>query len=176
MVRHYEFTTLSSGGASTPISVPIQFSDRKPTVLAISSGGGHWVQLLRLAPALEGCDITYATVSLSYRSQVDGTEFCVVRDANRSDKSTLLPSAFSVLLLLLRLRPQVIISTGAAPGYFAVRFGHLFRARTIWVDSIANAEKLSLSGTMAARHADLWLTQWAHLERENGPKYLGNVL
>ena len=42
--------------------------------------------------------------------------------------------------------------------------------------SIANAEELSLSGAKAGSCADLWLTQWPHLAREGGPRYLGNVL
>jgi hypothetical protein len=81
-----------------------------------------------------------------------------------------------VVGLLIRVRPDVVVSTGAALGYFAVRFGRWFGARTIWVDSVANAEELSMSGQMAGRHADLWLTQWPHLAREQGPAFLGSVL
>ena len=29
-------------------------------VLAISSGGGHWIQLLRLRPAFAGADVHFA--------------------------------------------------------------------------------------------------------------------
>jgi hypothetical protein len=73
-------------------------------------------------------------------------------------------------------KPDVVISTGAAPGYFAIRIGRLLRMRTIWIDSIANADELSMSGAKAGAFADLWLTQWPHLASQNGPKYLGNVL
>jgi len=81
-----------------------------------------------------------------------------------------------VLWLVLRYRPQIVISTGAAPGYFAVRFGHYIGARTVWVDSIANVDELSLSGRLAGPYTDLWLTQWAHLASHNGPLYRGKVL
>ncbi len=37
-------------------------AERRVRVLAVASGGGHWVQLLRLRPAWEGCDVAYATV------------------------------------------------------------------------------------------------------------------
>ena len=83
---------------------------------------------------------------------------------------------FSIAWLLWQERPDVVISTGAAPGYFAIRLGNLFGARTIWVDSVANVEELSLSGQKAGPHAKLWLTQWAHLARENGPHHRGSVL
>ena len=41
-------------------------------VLAVASGGGHWVQLLRLRPAFEGCDVTYACVRPAYADDVPG--------------------------------------------------------------------------------------------------------
>ncbi len=102
--------------------------------------------------------------------------FRVIPDANRWDKVGLVKCALAVLVLIVRERPEVVISTGAAPGYFAVRFGKLVGARTIWIDSIANAEELSLSGRKAGKHVDLWLTQWPHLATPEGPIYAGNVL
>ena len=33
-----------------------------------------------------------------------------------------------------------------------------------------------LSGQLAGRFADLWLTQWRHLARPGGPNYIGSVL
>ena len=84
--------------------------------------------------------------------------------------------AVKVLWVIIRLRPNIIISTGAAPGFFALVFGKLFGAKTIWVDSIANVEQLSVSGQKVKRFADLWLTQWKHLAKPNGPYYKGGVL
>ena len=60
---------------------------KRPKVLAISSGGGHWVQLLRLRPAFEGCDVVYATVKEGYRADLDpDADFRVIPDANRWNK------------------------------------------------------------------------------------------
>jgi exopolysaccharide biosynthesis glucuronosyltransferase PssD len=73
-------------------------------------------------------------------------------------------------------RPDVVISTGAAPGYIAIRLGKLLGAKTVWLDSIANVEHLSMSGALVGRYADLWLTQWPHLEKEDGPRFKGAVL
>jgi exopolysaccharide biosynthesis glucuronosyltransferase PssD len=77
---------------------------------------------------------------------------------------------------MLLERPDVVISTGAAPGFFAIRLGRLMRARTIWIDSVANIEKMSLSGELVCGKADLVLTQWPHLAREGAPLYKGSVL
>ena len=55
-------------------------SARRPKLLAISSGGGHWVQLLRLRPAFDGCEVVYATVREGYREDVGGAEFRLIPD------------------------------------------------------------------------------------------------
>lgn len=145
-------------------------------LLAISSGGGHWVELLRLRPAFEGFKVTYATVGEGYRQSVDGADFRIVPNANRSEISSVVTAAVRILLLVLAVRPTVVVSTGAAPGYLAIFFGRLIGAQTIWIDSIANAEELSLSGQLAGNLADLWLTQWPHLSRVGGPEYRGTIL
>ena len=50
-------------------------------VLAVASGGGHWIQLSRLLPAFDECDVAFLTTLKSYRAQVDGARFYVVQDA-----------------------------------------------------------------------------------------------
>ncbi len=148
----------------------------KKRILAISSGGGHWVQLLRLRAAFEGTDVTYACVRSSYADDVPGERFVTFTDATRWDRWRLIKMLVQVAWLIVRLRPNIVISTGAAPGYVAIRLGRMLGARTIWLDSIANVEVMSLSGGKVGRHADLWLTQWPHLARPEGPRYLGSVL
>lgn len=145
-------------------------------VLAIASGGGHWVQLLRLRPAWERHDVAYACVRSEYAEDVPGARFFRYPDATRWDRVRLLWMCLRVAWIVLRVRPHVVISTGAAPGYAALRVGRLFGARTVWIDSVANVDELSMSGRNIGRHADLWLTQWSHLAQEGGPHYHGAVL
>lgn len=149
---------------------------RRKRVLAISSGGGHWVQLVRLRSAFDGCDLAFATVSDQYRQDVPDARFHSIPDATRWNKLALIHLAARVLALLLRERPDVVVTTGAAPGYLAVLLARLFGSRTIWIDSIANVDRLSLSGEKAGPHADLWLTQWPHLAHNSGPSFRGAVL
>ena len=163
-----------SEDGSDPLASPTDSAPRR--VLAVSSGGGHWVQLRRVLPALEGHDVTVATVDPECAGQVPGCRFYRIPDATRWNKLALVHLALRVLWILLRVRPRVVLSTGAAPGFFALRLGKWLGARTIWIDSIANVEKLSLSGERAGRCADLWLTQWEHLARDGGPEFRGAVL
>ena len=149
---------------------------KHPRILAISSGGGHWIQLLRLRPAFMGADITYASVDAALAEDVKGHKFYRFPDANREHKLALLLQILKIAWILLRVRPDVLVSTGASCGYIAIRIGRLLGARSLFIDSIANAEQLSLSGHLACRHAHLMLTQWPHLAAQNGPKYRGSVL
>ncbi|UYV11699.1 MAG: hypothetical protein NCW75_10360 [Phycisphaera sp.] len=151
-------------------------SKQTPRVLAIASGGGHWVQLLRLRPAFEGARVTYVSVRPAYASDVPGERFIAINDATRWDKVGLLKMALRLVFIMLRVRPNVVISTGAAPGYFAIRLGKLLGARTIWLDSIANVEEMSMTGMLVKDKASLWLTQWPHLAEDDGPTCHGSVL
>lgn len=143
----------------------------------MASGGGHWVQLRRLFPALADCDLALATVHADYVADAPvGARFYAIRDATRWNKFGLIVLAFQVLRIVLIERPQVVLSTGAAPGYLALRIGKLFGARTVWIDSIANVEHMSLSGQRIKPYADVWLTQWEHLARPEGPTFIGAVI
>lgn len=151
-----------------------------PTVVAIASGGGHWIQLRRMRTAWADCTVVWVTTHPGYRAEIeaDGGDgrFYVVADANRWQKARLLRQLWQIFRIMLRERPHVVVTTGAAPGYFALRLGRIFGARTAWIDSIANAEELSLSGRKAGAYADLWLTQWPHLAQKAGPQHRGAVL
>jgi len=156
--------------------MPVSSSKPRRKVLAVASGGGHWVQLLRLRPAFANHDVTFVTVNRLYHDQVAKDKFYVVNDATRWNKIGLILLALRLAWIVWKEKPDVVLSTGAAPGYFALLFGHLLGSKTIWIDSIANVERLSMSGQMVGRHADLWLTQWPDLAKSEGPRYVGSVI
>jgi UDP-N-acetylglucosamine:LPS N-acetylglucosamine transferase len=145
-------------------------------IMAVASGGGHWVQLLKLLPAFRSYKKIFVTVDKRYKSDVTGETFFSITDATRWNKLKMLLLLLQIFMIILIQKPKIIITTGAAPGYISLRIGKLFRCKTIWVDSIANCDKLSLSGKLAGPFADLWITQWPHLDCENGPRYYGAVL
>ena len=145
-------------------------------VLAVASGGGHWIQLLRLQQAFSACDCTYVSVNKEYASAVSPSAFFYVPDTNREAKVKLAIAALKILFVVLWLRPNIVISTGAAHGYLAIRFAKIVGAKTMFIDSIANAEQLSLSGELAVSHADVMLTQWPELSDGSAIQYYGSVL
>ena len=148
----------------------------KAKLLAISSPGGHWIQLNRLCKQLENrYDIIYAMPDALFKPQQNTRVYSIV-DVSADDKWRLLPCALQVLYILLKERPKAILSTGAAPGAVAIGLGKLLGIRTIWVDSIANVKQISRAGRLAQKRAAVFLTQWEHLSNGTSIQYQGAVL
>ncbi|GAA6137327.1 PssD/Cps14F family polysaccharide biosynthesis glycosyltransferase [Arenicella sp. 4NH20-0111] len=144
-------------------------------ILAVASAGGHWTQLTLLKQSFEHHDIQFVTTNLNHAKDSQ-QNISIVLDADISQKLRLIVLATQSAFLVLKYRPDVVISTGAAPGFFAILFGKLIRSRTIWIDSLANASKLSLSGQQAKRFCDVFLTQWEDLSDGNSIQYKGSLL
>jgi UDP-N-acetylglucosamine:LPS N-acetylglucosamine transferase len=145
--------------------------------MAVASGGGHWIELRRILPAFEGMEVVYASVEPTTDADLGPARYYRIRDVSRRD-----PFGFAVIFwqlarIMRRERPDVVVTTGAAPGLMALLVGKLVAgSRTVWIDTIASVEVMSLSGRLARHVADAWLVQWEHLARPGGPEYWGAVL
>lgn len=148
----------------------------KKKVMSIASKGGHWIQLKCLEPVWRDHEVIFITNDKGLKCHVNGQQFETVIDANMGQKGRLLILAIQVFWKVFKHRPDVIITTGAAPGFFAIIWGKLLGVKTVWLDSVANSEELSLAGKKIGKFADVWLTQWPDLAREDGPAYEGSVI
>lgn len=146
---------------------------RKKTLL-VCSGGGHLVQLSLLSEAFAQHDVVWAVADGSQPPERI-YKYCLV-DANKETPAKLIKLAFQVLRVVRCEKPQLIVSTGAAPGLFAILFGRMLGAQTLWLDSIANSAQVSLSGRLAKHLANVTLTQWPHLADNKKMDYWGQVL
>lgn len=152
---------------------------RKTKILAISSPGGHWIQLNKICNQLENqFDVVYATPRAHYKSSEKEPKKKVysIMDASADSKLNLVPLTLQIAWILLRERPNTIISTGAAPGVMTVFLCKFLPIKTIWVDSIANVNVLSRSARMVKKHANIVVTQWQELSDEPHILYRGSIL
>lgn len=149
--------------------------NKRKKILAVASKGGHWIQLLKIKEAWSGCNVVYLSNDVNLKYYIPNDNLIVVRDANIDSKINLLIMALQIIYYVLKIRPEIVISTGAAPGYISLVVGKITGAKTIWIDSIANGEELSLSGKKVKKFADVWLTQWEDLSKKEGPKYWGGI-
>lgn len=148
---------------------------REFTILAVSSGGGHWEELMLLRPAFANVNQVFGTTNaeLAKRDHIDAFEF--LPDANRDEPWRATTCFLAAFHLVWKVRPDVLITTGALPGLFCLIWARLLGARTIWVDSIANSDQPSLSGRLARPFTHEWFTQWEHLA-QNSRRYEGAIL
>lgn len=148
----------------------------RPVVLAVSSGGGHWVQMQHLSPAFEGAEVHYATTDATASETSGEAQFHTYPDANKDTPLKLIASLVRMAWIVMRVRPDVVVSTGAAGGVIAIQLARLLGARTMFIDSIANARELSISARLSLRCADRVLSQWPEVAKRNGAEYRGAVI
>lgn len=137
------------------------------TVLLASSGGGHAIQARLLQTAFQGQIVEHI---------VAGGRDSRLWDCSISTLWRVPVCFFQAVNLVRRLRPQTIVSTGALPGLIALGAGRLIGARAIWIDSVANARKLSLSGKAARFLAHRTYTQWPEIATRERVRYAGAVI
>jgi UDP-N-acetylglucosamine:LPS N-acetylglucosamine transferase len=150
--------------------------DKTRRVLAVASGGGHWEQMMLLFPTLNGFFVRFLTTEPGLPRQRGIENAGILPDCNQNQLFRSVWCAFAALVEVLRFRPDVVISTGAAPGFFCILAGRLIGAKTLWIDSVANGEELSMCGKLSKHFAHQCLTQWEHLAEEPSPRYFGTVL
>ncbi len=147
-------------------------------VCLAASSGGHLSQLRKIAAAWSERSVFWVTtVDIVTRSLGDDTRVYAVGECNREHLLRLVSVLFRCIYIVLKERPDVVISTGAAPGCLMCLLGRLGGAKIVWLDSITNVERISLSGRLTRPFAHLFLVQWPDLaERYPGVEYVGAVI
>lgn len=143
-----------------------------------ASAGGHLSQLLSLESVWKGHQVVCVSTGLMVQEKLQAIgKTYIVGECNREHPIKTFGVMLKCLKIVWKERPSVILSTGAAAGFLMCFWGKLFGAKVIWVDSIANAEKLSMSGRMIRPFADLILSQWPDVAAKY-PKveYAGEVI
>lgn len=134
--------------------------------------------MLKLANSWAGYNPVYVTTNEIVRDKLNSLgKVYVVGECNRQHPVRTLIVMLRSLRVVLKERPGVIISSGAAAGCIVCYLGKLIGAKVIWIDSITNVERISLSGRMVRHIADLFLVQWPELaERYDNVEYAGAVI
>src|SRR4051812_26204583 len=133
-------------------------------VLLVCSSGGHLLQLRTLRDAWSGLPHSWAVEDTpDTRSMLVGEPVTFVAPVRARDLLGALRNTLHAWRLLRRLRPQVVVTTGAA---IAVPFAWLARAlglRVVYIESITRIERPSLSCRLVAPVATRVYVQWPEL-------------
>ena len=153
----------------------------------VCSSGGHLTQALSVIEAFEGFEVFLIVHDFP---SLRGLEVKGIHRIHRlplyfgysssvSISITLLINTFQILTLLLKERPFLLFSTGAEialPAFFLGKL--LFKARLIFLESLARVKAFSLTGKCVYAITDLFLVQWPELLNEKKPKaiYRGRLI
>lgn len=145
-------------------------------LLFVASPGGHLVQLGLIAECFEDVERVIVSTYREKPSFLPGDNYRRIEDFSRDNPHL----AFKVLIQccrILRLElPDLVVTTGAAPGLIMVIVSRLLRVRCVWVDSIANSKKLSLSGRIASKLGVSVVSQWKEVAENSNLIYRGRVI
>ena len=140
--------------------------DEKKRVLFISSTGGHLNELLQLTPLINKYDsylITEKTKSnLSLKNKYNNVKYLIYGTKKNKIKYIL---KFSTNIIIsfwyyLRMRPNVIITTGTHTAVPMCYIGKLFGSKIIFIETFANSETKTVSGQLVYPIADTFIVQW----------------
>lgn len=133
-----------------------------------ASAGGHLTELLRVSDCWKDEKSFFVTTVPVVLDNLKGSgDVYVVGECNRQHPIRVLLVFLKCIKIILKEKPETVISTGAAAGCMICFLAKIFGAKIIWIDSITNVEKISLSGRLVRHIADLFLVQWPELV----PKY-----
>lgn len=69
-------------------------------------------------------------------------------------------NCFKSLLLFIKIRPKVIITTGTHTAVPMCYIGKIFRSKIIYIETFANSKTKTLAGKLVYPIADLFVVQW----------------
>jgi beta-1,4-N-acetylglucosaminyltransferase len=149
---------------------------RRPRICLVSSVGGHFRELLQLRPLYVRHPHFYVVNDAMQTPGGIATRMLRMTHAERNWRQLL--NFVEAGRMLRRLRPDVIITTGASP---AVVFGLLarwWRIPVVYIEGSYAVERPTLTGWLVyhLRLATLFLYQWPTLQRHYPrAKYAGLI-
>lgn len=155
----------------------------KKRLLLVTDRGGHLHDALRLMAQMElpadylvtthGPDVDY----LKTNPVLSTTEIHTIPQSFVwwGKRRLFSPFRFAVLFvrslyLVLKLRPDIIVSTGATNVVYMCLLGKLFGATLVHIENLAQVKNASLTGKILYPFADHFFVQWEDLLKAYGPK------
>lgn len=131
-----------------------------------ASSGGHFEQLMMLKPLMQKYDSILLTEKTDYGVKIDDIKRYYVGQINR--KEILFPFKIIVntcrcLLLIIREKPDVMITTGVLAMIPCALLMKLFGKKLIYIESFAKVTSQTVSGKLLYKYADQFYVQWEEM-------------
>ena len=132
----------------------------------VGSSGGHLTHLYMLKRFWPDKERFWATFDKEdARSLLKGEKlYPVYYPSNRSIKALII-NTFRAVKILRKERPDLIISSGAAPAIPFFWIGKLMGAKTIYIEVFDRIDKPTISGRLCYPVADKFIVQWEEMKK-----------
>ena len=149
----------------------------KAELLLVCSTGGHLLQLVALESAWSGFSRLWVTFDKSdARSLLRDERVTYAHGPTNRSVKNLLRNVVVAWRTVRRVRPDVVLTTGAGVAVPFAWIGRLFGARVVYVESLTRITGPSLSYRLIRPVADRRYVQWEELhELLPGTRYAGTV-
>ena len=140
--------------------------DGRVDVLLVCTAGGHLLQLWSLRDAWAGYGYAWVVGShggSDVESLLAGERVHLAHSPAARSLPNLVRNLGLAWTLLGRLRPSVMVTTGAAVAVPFAWIARLRGIRVVYIESLARAERPSLSCRLVAPVADRVYAQWPEL-------------
>ncbi|MBI5553662.1 MAG: hypothetical protein HY917_02870 [Candidatus Diapherotrites archaeon] len=127
------------------------------------SGGGHLDELLNIRSAYESHPHYYVTFERPNSAELSKTRRVQFVECPSRNLLKTIRNFIQSWKILRRENPQVVISTGADAALATCLLAKLTGKKVIFIESMARAQDLSLSGKIIYPFADLFIVQWKEL-------------
>lgn len=138
-------------------------------VLFIASTGGHLNELLQLEKIFDkyiSFIITEKTKSnMILRKKYNRVNYLIfgTKDHIISYIFKFIYNIFKSLVLFVKIRPNVVVTTGTHTAVPMCYIAKLFRRKVIFIETFANIETKTLSGRLVYPIADCFIVQWEEM-------------
>ena len=132
----------------------------------VGSSGGHLTHLYMLKPFWQDKERFWVTFDKEdARSLLKGeTIYPAYYPSNRSIRA-LLSNTARAIKILRRERPDLIISSGAAPAIPFFYVGKLLGMKTIYIEVFDRIDKTTMSGKICYPVSDRFIVQWEEMKK-----------
>lgn len=138
---------------------------RKNKVCFAASSGGHLEELSKLSSLVQEGDFVFTEKS-DFNTLHWCTKVTYVTPINRKEL-LFIPKFIGLFLksffMLIKEKPDIIVSTGALVTYPISILGKLMRKKVIYIESFARIDNASLTGKLLYKVADVFIVQWEEL-------------
>lgn len=140
--------------------------NNKPYICLVASSGGHIDELSQLNNVFSKFAFFYMVPKTQWTETLKDKKYFIV-DMNRRNRITKILSMLFMLAqqfgILIKEKPDVVVTTGAAVAIPATLFCKIFKKKLVYIESICRVKTRSKTGDFMYGRADLFIVQWKEM-------------